>query len=572
MMRFIVGSSLKFRFLAIAIAAGMLYFGIGQLRNMPVDVFPEFAPPRVEVQTISLGLSPEEVEALVTVPLEEAFNGLPGLDILRSKSVPQLSSIQMIFEPGTDLLEARQMVQERVALATPGLPTWAAPPIMLQPLSSTSRCLKIGISSKTKSVIDLSMITYWTINQRLLRVPGVANVAIWGERIEMLQVNVVPELLKKHNVTLEEVKDAVGSSLDVGLLQFSSGHIIGTGGWVDTPNQRMPVRHVLPIVYKSDEVTPDQLANVVLRSENGETLLMKDVAEVVIGHQPMVGEGIVNDGVGLLLIVEKFPWANTLEVTRGVEEALDALRPGLPDVEIDSKIFRPATFIEMSVDNLNSALLIAAILVIMVLFAFLYEWRVALISCTAIPLSLMAAMMVLFWRGTTINTMVLAGLVIALGAVVDDCRCRKCGAAIAPASQRRQKDLDWKSHSRSFDGSATRYCVCHPDRSHGAGAGFRYGRPIGCVLPPTRNVLCTRSIGFDGCRFDGNTGDELYPAAQCTIGKARITAGALAARHLCNTAQANCQFTAPGLSDCGGDRSARHPGGTAARPVFAARF
>lgn len=420
MMRFIVGSSLKFRFLAIAIAAGMLYFGIGQLRNMPVDVFPEFAPPRVEVQTISLGLSPEEVEALVTVPLEEAFNGLPGLDILRSKSVPQLSSIQMIFEPGTDLLEARQMVQERVALATPGLPTWAAPPIMLQPLSSTSRCLKIGISSKTKSVIDLSMITYWTINQRLLRVPGVANVAIWGERIEMLQVNVVPELLKKHNVTLEEVKDAVGSSLDVGLLQFSSGHIIGTGGWVDTPNQRMPVRHVLPIVYKSDEVTPDQLANVVLRSENGETLLMKDVAEVVIGHQPMVGEGIVNDGVGLLLIVEKFPWANTLEVTRGVEEALDALRPGLPDVEIDSKIFRPATFIEMSVDNLNSALLIAAILVIMVLFAFLYEWRVALISCTAIPLSLMAAMMVLFWRGTTINTMVLAGLVIALGAVVDD--------------------------------------------------------------------------------------------------------------------------------------------------------
>lgn len=420
MMRFIVGSSLKFRFLAIAIAAGMLYFGIGQLRNMSVDVFPEFAPPRVEVQTISLGLSPEEVEALVTVPLEMAFNGLPGLDILRSKSVPQLSSIQMIFEPGTDLLRARQLVQERVALATPGLPTWAAPPIMLQPLSSTSRCLKIGLSSKTKSVIDLSMITYWTINQRLLRVPGVANVAIWGERIEMLQVNVVPELLKKHGVTLDEVKEATGSALDVGLLKFIAGHIIGTGGWVDTPNQRLPVRHVLPIVYKSDKVTADQLANVVVKVKDGKTLLLKDVAEVVIGHQPMVGEGIVNDGVGLLLIVEKFPWANTLEVTRGVEEAIAKLKPGLPDVDIDTKIFRPATFIEMSVDNLNTALLIAAVLVIMVLFAFLYEWRVALISCTAIPLSLMAAMMVLYWRGTSINTMVLAGLVIALGAVVDD--------------------------------------------------------------------------------------------------------------------------------------------------------
>jgi hypothetical protein len=168
----------------------------------------------------------------------------------------------MIFKPGTDLLLARQAVQERVALATPGLPTWAAPPVMLQPLSATSRCMKIGISSKTRSVMDLSMITYWTIVQRLLRVPGVANVAIWGERIQMMHVEVVPELLKKHGVTLDEVIEATAGTLDVGMLKFLDGHIVGTGGWVDTPNQRLPIRHVLPIVYKSDEVKPEALANV----------------------------------------------------------------------------------------------------------------------------------------------------------------------------------------------------------------------------------------------------------------------------------------------------------------------
>jgi Cu/Ag efflux pump CusA len=420
MLRWIVGSSLKFRYLVVALAAAMIYFGIGRLQNMPVDVFPEFAPPIVEIQTPALGLSPTEVEALVTTPLEEALAGVPGLDIMRSKSVPQLSSVKMIFKSGTDLLLARQMVQERVALAVPSLPSWASPPVMLPPLSATSRCMKIGISSDTLSVIDLSMITYWTIQQRLLRVPGVANIAIWGERLEMLQVQVVPELLQKHGVTLKEVKKATADALDVGIFPFSEGHYVGTGGWIDTPNQRLPIRHVLPLVHNKDEVSPDALANVVVAVRNGKPLLMHDVAEVVIDHQPMVGDGIINDGLGLLLIVEKFPWGNTLQVSRGVEEALDALRPGLPEVEIDSEIFRPATFIEMSIDNLTTALIIASVLVILVLFAFLYEWRIALISCTAIPLSLMAGALVLYFRGTTINTMVLAGFVIALGAVVDD--------------------------------------------------------------------------------------------------------------------------------------------------------
>jgi CzcA family heavy metal efflux pump len=419
-MRWIVGTSLKFRYLVIAIAGVMLYFGIGHINNMPVDVFPEFAPPMVEIQTPCLGLSPEEVEALVTVPLEQALNGIPGLDVMRSKSVPQLSAVKMIFEPGTDLMLARQMVQERVTLVTPGLPTWASPPFILPPLSATSRCMKIGISSDKYSVIDLSMITYWTIRQRLMRVPGVANIAIWGERIEMLTVQVIPDMLAKHGITLDEVKKTMADALDVGMLQFSDGHHIGTGGWIDTPNQRIPIRYVLPFAYRSDQVNPDMLADVVIKLKNGKPLMLKDVAEVVIDHQAMIGDGIINDDIGLLLIVEKFPWGNTLQVTHGVEKALDALRPGLADIEIDHEIFRPATFIETSINNLSTALIIASILVIFILFAFLFEWRVALISSVAIPLSLMAGALVLFMYGTTINTMVLAGFVIALGAVVDD--------------------------------------------------------------------------------------------------------------------------------------------------------
>jgi CzcA family heavy metal efflux pump len=398
----------------------MVLYGAGQLRDSPVDVFPEFAPPLVEIQTPALGLSPSEVEALVTIPLEEALAGVPGIDVMRSKSVPQLSSVKMIFEPGTDLMEARQLVEERIQVVTSSLPPWASPPVMLPPLSATSRTVKIGISSDSLSVIDLSMIAYWTIRQRLLQVPGVANIAIWGERLEMLQVQVVPEWMEEHGVTLDEIREATADALDVGLFRFSEGHFVGTGGWLETPNQRLPVRHVLPLVYRSDQVNPDQLANVTVAVRNGEPVLMSDVAEVVIDHQPMVGDGIINDDIGLLLIVEKFPWGNTLEVTRGVEAALDALRPGLPNVEIDSEIFRPATFIEVAIDNLTKALLIAALLVVLVLFIFLYEWRVALISCTAIPLSLLAGILVLSIRGTTINTMVLAGLVIALGAVVDD--------------------------------------------------------------------------------------------------------------------------------------------------------
>src|SRR3712207_403836 len=177
-MRWIVGNSLRFRWIVAFAAVALMVFGISLIPSTKVDVFPEFAPPRVEIQTIALGNSSNEVEELVTIPIEQQLNGLPGLHEMRSKSVSQLSSIQLIFERGTDELRARQLVQERIAQVTPTLPTWASPPWMMPPLSSTSRVLKIGLSSKELSLIEMSALSYWKINQRLMRVPGVAHVEI----------------------------------------------------------------------------------------------------------------------------------------------------------------------------------------------------------------------------------------------------------------------------------------------------------------------------------------------------------------------------------------------------------
>ena len=409
-----VGLSLKFRFLVIAFALGMLIYGISQLPQMSVDVFPEFAPPRVEVQTPTLGLSPAEVEGLVTIPIEQSLQGVAGLEVMRSKSVEQLSSVLLIFKPDTDLIQARQLVQERIALVAPTLPTWAMPPALLPPLSSTARTLKVGISSKNKSLIELSELTRWNIRPRLMAVRGVANVAVWGQRKRQLQVQFDPERLRAKGITQEAVLKAVADSLDVGLLQFSNGAMIGSGGWIDMGDQRLGIRHVSPIASAKD------LAFTTVTTKDGRRVRLGDVATMVEGHPPLIGDAVINDGDGLLLIVEKFPWANTLEVTHGVENALNQLRPGLKGVEIDSSIFRPATFIELSIENLSRAMLIGAGLVVLILIAFLFEWRTAVITLTAIPLSLMSAALVLHLRGASINTMVLAGLVIALGAVVDD--------------------------------------------------------------------------------------------------------------------------------------------------------
>jgi len=414
MMRWIIGSSLKFRFVVVAASVALMVFGIGLLRDSPVDVFPEFAQPRVDIQTVTLGLSAEETEELVTVPLEQTLNGLPDVETIRSKSAPGLSTVRLLFERDADLIHSRQLVQERLTAITPSLPTWAAPPVMIQPLSSTSRVMKIGLSSNTVSLIDMSTIAYWKIRARLLRVPGVANVPIWGERLEQYHVQVDPAKLRKHHVSLLSVMDATGAALDAGLLQFSNGHVIGTGGFIDTPNQRLNIEHVLPIT------SPADLARVTIRKVDGKRLTLADVSTLVVNHQPLAGDAVINDGPGLMLIVEKLPWANTLDVTHGVEDAMRELEPGLPGIAVDTTIFRPASFIDLSLHNLLRALLIGAALVVLVLGSFLFEWRTALISVITIPLALVGAGLVLYARDETVNVMILAGLVIALGVVVDD--------------------------------------------------------------------------------------------------------------------------------------------------------
>ena len=414
LMRGIVQASLRLRFLVVAVATGLMVVGALQIGNMRLDAFPEFAPTRVEIQTACLGLSTSDVESLVTVPLEQALNGVKGLDDLRSKSVPQLSSIELIFKQGVDEQEARQLVQERLATVQTSLPTWAAPPVMLPPVSATSRVMQIGMSSREHSQIAMSMMAYWTIRARLLRVPGIANVAIWGERLQLMTVQVDPKLMQARNVTLDSVMEATSDSVDHGLLKFTSASVIGTGGAIQTGSQQLGIRNVLPVIAPAD------LARATVENKDGTPVPLGQVADVKEDHQPLIGDAVVGDNPGLLLVLEKLPWGNTLEITRGVEEALKDLQPGLPDITFDTHVFRQANFIELAVHNLTQALVLGFLLVVVIVAGFLFEWRVALISLLCIPLSLLAAMLVLYWRGDTVNTMTLAGLVIALGSVVDD--------------------------------------------------------------------------------------------------------------------------------------------------------
>jgi CzcA family heavy metal efflux pump len=416
-MRSIVSWSLNLRFLVVGAAIAMMVFGITTTRDTPIDVFPEFAPPQVQIQTESLGLSTSDVESLVTVPIELAMSGMPGLDDLRSTSVPQLSAVTLIFAAGADLLHARQLVQERLATVRPTLPRWASPPVILPPVSATGRVLQIGMWSNSYTVPQLSELAYWTVKARLLRINGVADVSIWNERQPTLQVQVDPKKMAAAGVTLDNVERTTADALDSGTLQFSNGAVVGAGGFLDAGNQRLQMR------YQLSAQTPREFAQVPLEdqpSATGRPVRLGDVGTVVQDYQPIIGDAVINGGPGLLLVVEKFPWGNTIDVTRDVEAALRSLQPGLAGVHFDTTIFRPATFIEDSIGNLSTALLIGFLLVVLILVLFLFEWRVALISLVTIPLSLTAALLVLHWIGATINTMILAGVIIALGAVVDD--------------------------------------------------------------------------------------------------------------------------------------------------------
>ncbi|MGH9719599.1 MAG: efflux RND transporter permease subunit, partial [Bryobacteraceae bacterium] len=278
-MRWLVATSLNLRHALAALAVVLMFAGLQVARQAPMDVFPEFAPPLVEVQTEGPGLSTAEVEALITTPLESGLNGVPGLKTIRSKSVLGLSSVVLYFHEGTRLMEARQLAQERLALVAAQLPAAARPPVILQPLSSTSRVMKIGVSSRVLNQIELTTLARWTVRPRLLAVPGVANVAIWGQRDRQVQVLVDPQRLRDAKITLDDI---VRVSRDATSPQ--------AGGFVDTPNQRLAVTHTASIRTAAD------LARVPVAFRGGSPMLLGSVTDIVEGHPAPIGDAVINDG------------------------------------------------------------------------------------------------------------------------------------------------------------------------------------------------------------------------------------------------------------------------------------
>lgn len=410
MIRWIVSTSLRFRLLILPLAAALLFLGAVRLQGAPVDVLPEFSAPRVEVQTEALGLSAEEVEQLITVPLEsDLLNGVAWLDDINSESVPGLSSVELIFEPGTDVYRARQMVQERLTQAH-ALPNVSTPPVMLQPLSSTNRVMMVGLTSKDISLTEMSVLARWVVKPRLIGVPGVANVAVWGNRERQLQVQVDPARLQQNDVTLNQVIATAGNALWVSPLTFLEASTPGTGGFIDTPNQRLGIQHILPIR------TPQDLARVTIEDQSGDRRLrLGDVATVVEDHQPLIGDALVESGPGLMLVIEKFPGANTMQVTRDVEAALNAMKPGLGGIEMNTRVYQPAAFIDRALGGATVVTVLGLVLLALVLALCFWEWRTALTAFLAVVLSVTLAWVVLSFAGYGINLLLLAGL--ALGSV-----------------------------------------------------------------------------------------------------------------------------------------------------------
>lgn len=412
----VVRSALRFRGLVVGIAAAIIVVGVVTLRDAPVDVLPEFTPAYVEIQTESLGLSASEVEQLLTVPLEaDLLNGIEGVDVIRSSSLPGLSSIVLVFEPGTDLYKGRQLVQERLTqLGGAAFPNVSKPPTMLQPLSSSSRVMMIGLSSESLTPIQKSVLARWTLRPRLMGVDGVANVAVWGMRDQQIQVQVDPERLRDKGVRLSQVVSTAGNAQIASPVSYLEASVPGTGGFIETPQQRLQVRNVFDRI-----ADPKELGKVTVEGTGGK-LRLSDVANVVQNHQPLIGDAVVNDKDGLLLVVEKFPGADAKNVSEGVEDALEKLAPGLSGLQTDTSVFRPADLVDEAIDNLGLAIAIGALLLVLALVAVLMRWRTVLVVLVTIPTSLVAAAVALDLLGETFNALTLAGLALALAIIVDD--------------------------------------------------------------------------------------------------------------------------------------------------------
>lgn len=405
MLRALIASSIRFRGVVIALSLVVVAYGAYVATHARIDVFPEFAPPLVVIPTEAAGLSPEEVEALVTRPVENAVNGVGGLDSLRSQSIQGLSVVTAIFREGTDIFRARQMVAERLAEAAGQMPVGVKPPAMAPLTSATSMMLTVGLTSAKRSLMDVRTFADWTVRPRLLGVPGVAKVAVFGGEVRQIQVQVRPERLSAHGLSIEEVLAAA---------RMATG--VRGAGFVETDAQRIFLRS------EGQSLTPEQLGEAVVAGHTGASLRLKDIARVALGAEPKLGDGAIDGEPGVLLVVSNQYGANTLEVTEAVERALEEMRPTFDaeGITLHPALFRPANFISTAMSNVNGSLLLGGALVALVLFAFLLDLRTAFISFTAIPLSLLAAVLVLDRFGASINTITLGGFAIAIGVVVDD--------------------------------------------------------------------------------------------------------------------------------------------------------
>jgi len=401
----IVRFSLRFRGVVLVLAGILVFYGVLTLSHSRYDVFPEFAPPQVAIQTEALGLSPEQVEVLATQPIENAVNGMPGLQSLRSQSIQGLSVITATFDPGSDIDRDRQRLGERLGEVATQLPQGVNVPVMSPLTSSTSTVLIVGLTSDKRSLMELRTLVDWTLKPALLAVPGVAKIAVYGGDVREFQIQLRPEQLFKYDLAVNDVLDVARRATGV-----------RGGGFIDTPNQRITIQS------QGQALTAQELAGTIVRHQAGGNVTLGQVANVVEAAHPPIGAASIMGQPSVQMVISEQYGANTLEVTQNVEKALASMKPALTaqDVVLHSDLFRPANFITTATGNIKTSLLIGGALVVVVLMLFLYNLRTAVISLVAIPLSLLAAVTVLEHFGFSLNTMTLGGLAIATGLLVDD--------------------------------------------------------------------------------------------------------------------------------------------------------
>lgn len=401
----LVAFSVRHAGLVVALAAALMAYGVYMLLRMPFSVFPEFAPSFVVVQTESPGLSAELVETLVTNRVEAAVAGLTGIETLRSQSIPGLSVVTLVFREGTDVHRVRQMVAERLASLAPQFPRGIGPPAMTPLASSASTVLGLGVTSGTRSLMELRTLVDWTLRPHLLAVEGVADVNVFGGDVRQWQIEVDPARLAAYSLALQDVLQAARAALAV-----------PSSGFVEDANQRVVVSAA------AQPAGPAALAGAFVAMRGGRPIRIADVATVREGAAPSIGAASIDGQPGVFVMVQGQLGANTLEVTGRLERALEELQPlfAREQVTLHARLFRPANFIETAFGNVRFDVAVGSALVIGVLVLFLFNARTALISAVAIPVSLLAAVVVLGLAGMGLNIMVLAGLAIAVGEVVDD--------------------------------------------------------------------------------------------------------------------------------------------------------